>query len=721
MKIKNITIENFQCYYSENQLEFGDGLNLIIGNGGKGKSKLFNAFYWVLFGKIYITDYGWCSTDKLPLHEKNIKINKHEFINKKALFDAPKGEVVKCSVRVEIEKDNGDIYLIERYVTAKRTEEQDWRSIFAWDISSTILKVSYDTPTGTRVVPDMMAEGVIAELFPAGIRGYIWFQGESLDQLIDFSNPDKLKDAVKHISYFPFYEKQTAIIEQAKKKIEAAEYRHLREANRQNSEARTIIQSLENYRKKLDDETEHLKDLEATITNMQVVMASNESKVKGLAKFSSLVSEYDSLNLEIQKLLNELSKIDEEQRRLLPILWVLRGTDELILKSKEIINSHVEEITSAPEKKYLDNPGRAKLEEILYKDHRCYVCGCPVDEEHQERVDWILERIRLQDDYLRQMEEYTSNLADSNRFKLFVGQIKDYPDQLLVSLSQIDKNYIKMEEEISKIQNKRKVYIEKRNKIEQEIEEIKRKHNVDPRKEAKNFMNLDHSIQATRANIEREQRRYNACKETIKEYKNIIKSKEKELERFGTQTGVVSTVEETEWKNISNALEKICKSVQEKARKELLSKIQIRANEFYKRFTQHDRGYTGEIVIDENYAIMFDPNLNTSHEDRKKMSIINALLSLNQEALGTYYPFISDAPTSNFDPNTTHRYLMGLKDIFEQTIIMTKDVIIGDENYNELYSNSKIARIYELSSNIHINENRDPEIYEVSTYIKPLK
>ena len=85
MKIKNITIENFQCYYKENQIEFGDGLNLIIGNGGKGKSKLFNAFYWVLFGKIYITDYGWCSTDKLPLNEKNIKINKHEFM----LGDAP--------------------------------------------------------------------------------------------------------------------------------------------------------------------------------------------------------------------------------------------------------------------------------------------------------------------------------------------------------------------------------------------------------------------------------------------------------------------------------------------------------------------------------------------------------------------------------------------------------------------------------------------------------
>ena len=48
MIIKNITIENFQSYYESQTMEFSKGLNLIIGNGGKGKSKLFNAFYWVL-------------------------------------------------------------------------------------------------------------------------------------------------------------------------------------------------------------------------------------------------------------------------------------------------------------------------------------------------------------------------------------------------------------------------------------------------------------------------------------------------------------------------------------------------------------------------------------------------------------------------------------------------------------------------------------------------
>lgn len=80
MIIKNITIENFQSYYESQTMEFSKGLNLIIGNGGKGKSKLFNAFYWVLFGKIYITGIGWCTTDNLPQSDKFSYISKFHIL-----------------------------------------------------------------------------------------------------------------------------------------------------------------------------------------------------------------------------------------------------------------------------------------------------------------------------------------------------------------------------------------------------------------------------------------------------------------------------------------------------------------------------------------------------------------------------------------------------------------------------------------------------------------
>ena len=103
------------------------------------------------------------------------------------------------------------------------------------------------------------------------------------------------------------------------------------------------------------------------------------------------------------------------------------------------------------------------------------------------------------------------------------------------------------------------------------------------------------------------------------------------------------------------------------------------------------------------------------------MSIINALLSLNQDAIGTFYPFISDAPTSSFDPETTHKYLRGIKDIFQQTIIITKDVEIDSDNYKDLYDQENVSRIYSLESEIHGNPVNAPEIYEVSTHVERKK
>ena len=127
------------------------------------------------------------------------------------------------------------------------------------------------------------------------------------------------------------------------------------------------------------------------------------------------------------------------------------------------------------------------------------------------------------------------------------------------------------------------------------------------------------------------------------------------------------------------------------------------------------------VKIGEDYSIEFDAGLNTSHEDRKKMSIINALLSLNQEAIGTFYPFISDAPTSSFDFDTTHKYLLGIKDIFGQSIIMTKDVDINSDNYQDLSTQKNVSQIFLLESKLYCEGDNEPELHEVSTLVTSLR
>ena len=47
MIIKTLEIQNFRSYYKSNVFNFCDGLNLIIGSNGDGKTTLFEALEWV--------------------------------------------------------------------------------------------------------------------------------------------------------------------------------------------------------------------------------------------------------------------------------------------------------------------------------------------------------------------------------------------------------------------------------------------------------------------------------------------------------------------------------------------------------------------------------------------------------------------------------------------------------------------------------------------------
>ena len=717
MIIKNITIENFQSYYESQTMEFSKGLNLIIGNGGKGKSKLFNAFYWVLFGKIYITGIGWCTTDNLPQSAK-FAMQRYEFINKRALFNAQINDKIRASVQIEIEDDKGNDYIIERSVSALRLEGEEWDSNDAWQVGGNMLKVSFDSTTGTKVLNDLLAEDKINELFPDGIRNYIWFQGESLESLINFRNKETLKAAVKHISYFPYYEKLSEIISKSKLKIAGIESRKLKEVNKHNSNVKGLLSTIDNLNYKIAREEENKKQFETHIETIKIALADGETKISGLASYSMLVKKYKDCENDINKLLSETTRIDEFQREKLPSLWILRGIEPMIQQCKEIIEKHKEEEYTVPEKKYLDNPSRSKLEEVL-KDKKCFVCGTEFSEDDAP-YHYITERLRLQEEYLKEMEEYTSNMQLSKQFNMFVGKIQDYPDSLLISLSKIDKQWKNSEDELEKYMAQRRRKQDEKRKLDEQIEDIKKKHGVDPVTQAETAGIINSSIRASRSNLEAQQRKLDVSKQTISNYRSELRAAERELEKLGAKDSTVAKVPETEWKHISTFLEDICKRVQENARKDLLHKIEERANLFYAKFTEHDNGYKGNVKIGEDYSIEFDAGLNTSHEDRKKMSIINALLSLNQEAMGIYYPFISDAPTSSFDLETTHKYLLGIKDIFGQSIVLTKDVDLESDKYIDLQNQSNVSRIYNLESKIYSGDSNRGQ-HEVSTQITILK
>ena len=92
MIIKKINIENFLCYYgNENSFEFADGLNVILGENGEGKTKFFEAIVWLFEGSR----------------------NYESKISAKAVRETEKGESFEVSVTMQVEQ-YGDLKTVKR-------------------------------------------------------------------------------------------------------------------------------------------------------------------------------------------------------------------------------------------------------------------------------------------------------------------------------------------------------------------------------------------------------------------------------------------------------------------------------------------------------------------------------------------------------------------------------------------------------------------------------
>ena len=204
MLIKSIKLKNFQCYYGDkHKINFTEGLNIITGSIASGKSKLFDAFYWVLNDKIFVTGKEWVSTKGLGI----------SLVNDKAKYESQSvDDLIETSVEIVVKTTAGRNsksieYTIRREYLISRRSMKDCFDSSTWTNSTPTLTVEYVNQKNSNheIAQGHEAKEIIENLFPSKISPYIWFQGEALDKLIDFDNKGTLRRAIDYISYVPLY------------------------------------------------------------------------------------------------------------------------------------------------------------------------------------------------------------------------------------------------------------------------------------------------------------------------------------------------------------------------------------------------------------------------------------------------------------------------------------------------------------------------------------
>lgn len=230
MIIKKIEINNFRSYYKFNVYELDNGLNLIIGSNGDGKTTFFEALEW-----LFRTD----GTSKMDT----------EFISKKRCYELMADE--SDDVRVSM------TYEHKGYV---KTLEKSFRFTKSFDGEITMSNFSFSL-IEENGVERMVRDGIKFDYdLPSEIRKYIMFKGESDLDVFQSSNAlqmlvETFSDVKDFEAYFSFMEFATNNAEQARDNAQRSD--------RKNSEKIAQLKST------IEQERSTLKDVEKEIRNKE--------------------------------------------------------------------------------------------------------------------------------------------------------------------------------------------------------------------------------------------------------------------------------------------------------------------------------------------------------------------------------------------------------------------------------------------------------------------
>ena len=189
MIIKNIRIRNFRSYYGENSFDFSNGLTLIIGDNGDGKTTFFEALQW-LFN----------TTVDTPNMENFSEMRKSQL---------EVGEM--DDVTVSMTFNHGGVKTIEKSFIVERYEKDRYRAL-KQEFRGYEEKESGRIPVDGKVL--------VLRCFDAFLQKFSMFKGES--DLNVFNDPTALKQLVAKFSDLREFDKYVEYTSEFERKSNAA-------------------------------------------------------------------------------------------------------------------------------------------------------------------------------------------------------------------------------------------------------------------------------------------------------------------------------------------------------------------------------------------------------------------------------------------------------------------------------------------------------------------
>lgn len=678
MIIQRIEIKNFRSYYGENCFEFKNGLTLIIGDNGDGKTTFFEALQW-LFN----------TTIDAPSIENFSEMRKSQL---------EVGETDTISVSMTFEHDG--IKRIEKNFSIARTGNDR----FSVD---RIQFTGYEDRDSGRVQVD--GKILVQRCFDAFIQKFSMFKGES--DLNVFNDATALQQLVAKYSDLKTFDKYVEYATEFERKSNSAYIKESKSDEKISREAERLDYQLTQVRGDIRVKSKDINDLQTAASFFNGKIDDLEKAKETSEKYREVKERLDAKNQEAARI-KGLIAAQNFNVNLLDRMWVLcafpavlkefqdksssfsklkRSQNDQFIKEQgkkegkaEIIQEFTELVNGSSRLPwYL--PNQETMEEMIH-DHICKVCGREAPEgsdayrfmveklnEYKQHALAEAETQKAKDEepeqlfkntYTEEIHSISLNLGGFNE-SVVTGKANDIKEKVdLVNflkgkLEKVEESIAEMEDEkariliqadgvseemLTKSFSDLKGYFEQKSNAERKINDLER--------ELKDLKDKEKYIKDQLDDL-------NPCKGQVKVYKRVHDAFDRILSAF------VNAKE----KNLTLFLQ----SLEERANNYL---AKLNANDFHGivklvRTVNNDSAVIK--LYSSNGVEITKPS--GSQKTTMYMSVLFAISDLTTLKREEDYPLIFDAATSSFGDTKEDDFYNIIDNLEKQCIIVTKDFL----------------------------------------------
>ncbi|MBK8330502.1 MAG: AAA family ATPase [Bacteroidetes bacterium] len=679
MIIKKIQIENYVCYYDIKSFELSEGLNIILGANGEGKTNFFEAVDWLFNG---------------------INRDLEMLVSKKKLEETEVGDSFRVRVSMTVEQYGERSIITKSFLVNKEKANE-------CSTSSFMIEGISENTSGERTQVD--GQTLLDRIFPFQIRKYSMFKGEA--ELNIFESDKALTNLIELFSEAKYYdkysEKGALLREKAEKAVE--------DSSKLDKKNEVLYRKLETeilfWEKEKTKYQVHLNSTEEEIRKIEGNLQLAESHVSNADALEILIKRIKNIENQIS---TNLERIDENYTTsLFDENWILVNFEPFHKEFADKIAAHskkrrelqsnfdkqkgIKEGVKKAKEELLNNavplpigvPSKSHMEEML-NDEICKVCNREA-KKGSEEYKFMMKRLKT---YLKsQVIEDNEPDKDEPFFKF------DYTNRLdNLSISHEDnlKNLrlirTKIEDVFEFNDDRKKVNEELNEQLEKEKTERDRILGNSSIAEEK-LIDVLKNYNAWQRDLKNRNQDHVDYTTKLKNIESELKIKKEEKDKIDINSANSFLIKT---RNILRVIETIFIDTKEKKFDEFIEKLQTKSNNFFK--TINIDAFTGTIVFKRQNKlnrtiteVELQEDGRTFHKPNQSLltsmhiAILFAISELASEIKQENFPLIFDAPISSFDENKKPEFLNLIYTTGNQKILLIKDFVIKNNITKELH------------------------------------